>query len=608
MDDHVKITMKWVQGHLDYYYLAGKGSNELIETIKALRLDDDDVTSEEEKKIQECYDQWTDLFQNNPIYAIWGVYFSKSPIIGSTMDCYFVDYGSNGEKLYLPMGEVSAEGLEVAAFFTVCEKNFKDMVEHYRIKYQENKEKGEWYKKKLIEYKIYLTMILILCAAVGSRSGNIKAFMNQCSDVLFLLITFSGIVANVIITKAVLCLLDRMAKVLKASRQFEEMEKLLSSSDEVLDIFREKQSDYLKCRKEKWLGYKFWKKYLYTRKKNICTKRRSWCDIEELAGNIVKYEEASIKKWSISNQKKWLRVVFAVIIALILCIWVPGYEIITKFVQLGLEKISTNSTGDAETDSEQSEETDHMTEPQSNEGIISPGEPQNDGSLVSTPIGNLQIKQCTIADQVNVRGDGSDRNAPIDELEPGQYIEVVEWNGDAQKSMWANIFYKKGGQERFGWVNRKTIAVEYEDEIPVRCCRSGWGKDLDALCDDYLQSTVSFEVSDINSMGDIVLELEQSSLIKYIGIYSGNYMEDQYDDCGMVSEVKIKIQEDGKDGRKYEVQQKLERRYDVTGFWIPIEGGIIADRVLIEIMETEGSAPAYLSEITLMGEASPGSF
>lgn len=603
MDDHVKRTMKWVQGHLDHYYLVGKGSDELIETIKKLILDDDYITSEEEKIIQECYNQWTVQFQNNPIYAISGVYFSKSAMIGTTLDCYFVDCGRNGEKLYLPLGEINAEGLEMEAFFKMCEKDFNEKVEHYKIKYQENKEKGEWYKKELIKYVIRLVMILIPCFVVGLRSGDIKAFMNQCPDGLGLVLLVVSITVIMIITVFIRCLLVRMTKVFKPLRQFIKMEKFLSDSEKVLNVFWQKKFNYLKYRKAGRAGHKFGEKYIYTRKKNICTVRKFWCDIEEVAGNIVRYEKANIKKWHILKQKKWLRRVFTVMIALMLCEWVPGFEIITRFIQLGLEKISINNTGDAETDSEHSEETDFMTELQSTAGIVGEDETENENedNLFPMSIGKLQIEQCIIADKTNVRGDGSDRNAPIDELEPGQYIEVMNWDGDPRKSMWAKIFYTKDGQERFGWVNRKTIAVKYEDEIPVRCCRSGWGKDLTALCDDYLQSTVLFEASEIDTMGDIVLELEQSSRIRYVGIYSGNYMGDQYDDCGMVSEIKIKIQESGQNGKVYEVQKKLERRYDVNGFWIPIEEEIVADKVLIEILGTEGREPAYLSEITLLG-------
>lgn len=214
-----------------------------------------------------------------------------------------------------------------------------------------------------------------------------------------------------------------------------------------------------------------------------------------------------------------------------------------------------------------------------------------------------------VADSAWLRKEPASDAQEEKDVSQGSQIFISEWTGSRDTSIWGWGCYDKENK-CFGWINIKTLKRIYENQISVKSCRIGNGKDLKVLYDGNVQTKADFPCAGIEQLNDMIILLEEEALIEGIVIYSGNYNYDEYPESGMVSKMKILIDGKSVDGESDRLEQevKLERKYDLEGVTITLDRKIIANKITIRFLEAvEGEQMgkdyenACVSEVYILG-------
>lgn len=580
MREAVRKTMEWVKDHSGDYIAYGEYQKELLDRIRGLEFDDAN-----EQEAEDCYENWTKNFVNNPVYAVWGVHTCTEGIVGKRIDSYFVDYKreEDSSPLYFPLEEVIKKDRQSAKdYFEQCVKDFEKKVEVYCTRYSNNRlrENERAHRAKAIGWGGLEVIFVMIIAGLWRI---LPEWQKKCIPGVIILAT-----AIVMIVAAALAI--GKVKFLPAWRgcwEYYRIKKLLDQKNNTFWEFEEIKKEALNDKMKKVA-----KSRLFPFADVLCERER------EVVGGT-----GTVHSGRLPGCLKTGAIVVADVAAIaFICFMYGVFEPINK---------PTN-----EQESLLSESNDVVTIPDKPENKEEIPEFHKFMEITATPgLRPAAIAYKTAVGDINVRPAptlSSPEGDAVDWLPAGIDISFTGWIGNPKESIWGKFDSEKLNKEV--WINRKTVRKIYEDEIPILSCTVGReGKEnLGALYDGYLQSAALFPIHSAVTMESLQFKLQERVLVTRLLIYSGNYDRANYRSSGMVTRMRVQI--DGTDLYGIPVRRteeiEIERDYDLGGFWVVLDQGVLTDRISIQILDTEpgsGTASymrgyAYISEITVFGD------
>ncbi|MDO4323170.1 MAG: hypothetical protein Q4C61_11635 [Lachnospiraceae bacterium] len=601
-NDQMKEEMKWVKENLNKYIFIGKDQERLKQKIEKLDLTND-------KEVEDCYQRWWTNFQGNPLYAIWGVYFYDKRIVGRTMESYFLEYDAEGGEPSRPLKKAERDTDEIKQRF----KEWTDDFERVIAGYKEEKKK---YAHK--EFGYFGKLLCSVLALLALAAGLVGILLFESYPLWKWISQWKGISHSQIWIVFVVCFSELFLIIWIAANKLFLI--LGNNKTRVMPFtrFRLKLfiAAYAKKRFQKGRG--IWER-------EFLKEKRKLCGIEDLLVEMQKNCEICEKK---NLSRKKIKIAIGILFwltALVIGIYYGPIKYFHDQNMLFEQESQFESEAESEPESESEPETVRATDELSTDAPAVPEhiaessreteaasvmnavplmsekeEPDSKGVEMDSIVdAHMENARFVTADTTNIRAGCSDEALVLGYYAAGRQVDILEWIPGPQNSLWGKIWYSE--KDCAGWINRKTLIAEYEDLLPVASCRTKQKGELPELCDGDPQSIVSFRTNE--KKDDIVINLQGEYLPRYLVIYSGNYSENEYDKCGMVSEIEITLGNPDVDGQGTVLLWQIERDYDVNGLWIPLEKEVVTDRVSIRILNTDGKEPVYISDILLLGES-----